>query len=84
VSAPSGRVETRGAAALATPDLASLADRGAGDQKRGERVQPPPAEERIAGEAEEDRAGEIGADQVLRALAVGRGRAERRGQPLLG
>jgi hypothetical protein len=70
VSAPSGRVETRGAAALATPDLASLADRGAGDQKRGERVQPPPAEERIAGQAEEDRAGEIGADQVLRALAV--------------
>ena len=85
-SRPAGVLTGRGteiwarAATLAAPGLESLPDRDAGDQQRRERVEPPPAEQRVAGEAEEDGPGEIGADQVLCALAVG-GRASRASRP---
>lgn len=61
-----------GAAALAAPRLESLPDRYARDQEGGERIQPPPAKQGVANETEEDGPGQVGAEQVLSALAVGR------------
>jgi hypothetical protein len=72
------------AAALAAPGLEAFPGRHTGDQQCGDRVEPPPAEEGVPGEADEDGAGEVRAEEVLGALAVGGCRAERRSKALLG
>lgn len=81
-----GGIEARGfdAATFPAPGLEPLADGDDGDQEGGDRIKPPGPEQSIAEQAEEDGAGEVGAEHVLGALAVGRLRAELAGDPLLG
>jgi len=53
-----------GAAPLAAPGLKSFLDADPGDQECGDGVEPPPAEQGVSGQTEEDRAGQVGAEQV--------------------
>ena len=59
-----------GAAALAAPALASFAGGDGGDDERGGRVGPPPAQDGVECESDEECGGEVGAEHVLSALAV--------------
>ena len=59
-----------GAAALAAPALAPFAGGDGGDDERGGRVGPPPAECGVEREPDEQGGGEVGAEHVLPALAV--------------
>ena len=59
-----------GAAALAAPALAPFAGGDGGDDERGDRVGPPPAEGGVERESDEQGGGEVGAEHVLPALAV--------------
>ena len=72
------------AAAVAAPGVDAFLDRDGGDQQADHGVQPPGAGDRVAEQADQQRAGEIGAEDVLAALALGRGRADLVGDPLLG
>ncbi len=65
-----------GAAALAAPALASFAGGDCGDDEAGGRVGPPPAEGCVERESDEQRRGEVGAEQVLSALAASGVRVE--------
>jgi hypothetical protein len=60
----------RAAAAFAAPTLAALADREPGDYERRDRVEPPPAEERVPEQPGEHGDGEVAAEDVLGAFAV--------------
>ena len=72
------------AAALAAPRLDAFLDGDGGDQQPDDRVEPPGAGDRVAGQADQQRAGEVGAEHVLAALALGGGRADLLGDALLG
>ena len=65
-----------GAAALAAPALPSLAGGDGGDDQRGGRIGPPPAKGCVEREPDEQCGGEVGAEQVLPALAVSCARVE--------
>src|SRR2546428_5960433 len=71
------------AAALAAPAFLPLPDGERSDGKGGERVEPPQPEQRVTEQADEDGGGEVGAEDVLGALAGGRCRAEARTQTVL-
>src|SRR6185312_7674460 len=60
----SGAAAVGGAAALAAPAVASLAGGDGGDDERGGRVGPPPAEGCVEREPDQQRGGEVGAEQV--------------------
>src|SRR5258708_16738257 len=63
------------AAGVALPGLPPLLDSHTCDGERGERVGPPPAQEGIGTQSDEQRAGQIGAEHVLLPLTLGRRRA---------
>jgi hypothetical protein len=79
-------VAIAGAAQQPSPRLGleAFLDGKARHQKRGDEIQPPPAEHGVASQTQEDGAGEVCAKQVPGALAVGGGEAERVRQTLLG
>jgi hypothetical protein len=66
----------RARAALAPPTLSTFSDRNRGDNEGGDRVEPPPAKEGVPEKAKEDGTGEVGAEQVLGALAAGGNRTK--------
>src|SRR5438128_935754 len=70
-------------AALAAPALAALPHRQTGDKQRGKRVEPPKAKQCVSEEADQDSAGEVGAEDVLCPLAGGRSRSESGSKPEL-
>src|SRR5436309_2462642 len=80
----SGAAAVDGAAALPAPALASLAGGDGGDDQRGGRVGPPPAERGVECESDEQGGGEVGAQHVLSALAVPGVGAELTGDVRLG
>ena len=59
------------AAASAAPALDALSNGDGRDDQRGDGVEPPEAEERVAGEADEDGEREVGAEEVLCPLPAG-------------
>src|SRR3954451_5171491 len=71
----SGRV-LRSAAGVAAPVRASLAHRDSGDDERGDGIEPPPAEEGIGEQADEEHGREVGAEQRLGAVGDDRPRPE--------
>jgi nucleotide-binding universal stress UspA family protein len=72
------------AASFAAPRLGTLLQRDGGDYQADGGVKPPGAEERVAEQADQQRGSEVGAEHVLTAFTLGRGRAELVGQALLG
>ena len=72
------------AAAFTPPGLVSFFDSDGDDQQADRRVEPPCPNERVAEEAEEQRSGQVGTQQVLPSFALGRRRAELVGKALLG
>jgi hypothetical protein len=70
-------------AVLAAPRAERLAAGDRADHERGGGVGPPPAEQGIRAEADEQCQREVGAEHVLGALAGGRLRAERAADPAL-
>ena len=72
-----GLERERGAAATFTaPRFESLAYRDARDHECGDRIEPPCSEQCAPEEPGEDGGGEVGAQEVLVSLALGRGRAQ--------
>ena len=58
---PGGRLHASAgrAASFASPALDSLANSDSGDHKRGQRIQPPQAEQRVPQQSDEDGSGEV-------------------------
>jgi integrase/recombinase XerD len=75
----SGAATVDGAATLTAPALAAFTSGDGGDDEGGGRVSPPPTEGGVEGESDEECGGEVGAQQVLSALAVSGVRVESSG-----
>jgi uridylate kinase len=77
------QLRARGAPALfPSPSLLTFADARRGDHKRDCRINPPQPKQGVCGEADQHRAGEDRAQDILRSLAVGGARAELFADPL--
>jgi Cu2+-exporting ATPase len=85
-SAPATRLSRSAgvAAAFAAPAFPPLLDGNRGDDQGGDRVEPPEPEKRVAEQADQDGAREVGAQEVLRPLAAGGDRSELLGESTLG
>src|SRR5438132_6265503 len=70
-------------APLAFPALAPLLDGESSNGESGGRVKPPQPEQRVPEQADQDGGRQVRAKNVLRSLAGGRGRSERRAEAVL-